>query len=167
MYQIASRFGVSLIMLLLSTSMGLAAPRGPDTEAELQAKEEFITSNPALTDSLKLRVDLGHAYRQDGRFSRSLHHWDEAWSALKGVGEGPMKLTADAALVHRAHLMASLGRLEELKVLMKEQSKRSISDDYLSMMWGQTKEAVYHMNRRPEISYKCGVYALNNPPFLS
>ena len=71
---------------------------------------------------------------------------------LKNVLNGPEKQVADTALVNGAHLMASLGRLEELRALFKEQADRPIGDDFLSMMWGRTREAVYHMGRRPDIA---------------
>ncbi len=91
-----------------------------------------------------------------------MEHWDQAWAGLKDVPDGPLKQAADSALVNQAHLLASLGRLDDLRVLFKEQVGRTFQNDFLSMMWGRTREAAFHMGRRPEIAYKCGVYALNN-----
>ncbi|MBI3192219.1 MAG: hypothetical protein HYZ36_06085, partial [Pedosphaera parvula] len=65
-------------------------------------------------------------------------------------------------LAHWTRLLASLGRIEALEVIFKENSDRVLDQGPLSQMWSRTREAYAMMRVRPEIAYRCGTFAMAN-----
>jgi YD repeat-containing protein len=124
--------------------------------------EGFLTNHVNSSYNPAIHSELADYYRPSGYFSRALDHWGKAWQECATYQEGNGRNLADRALVRRASLLASLGRLEELVPLLKAQKGRILSEPHLAQIWVRTTEAVYHMERQPGIAYKCGVYALNN-----
>lgn len=134
----------------------------PGLLEELSALEAFVTASPQAPETPRIRTDLADHYRVEGRFTRSLEHWLEAWAATARSQDPAQKSVADRSLVQMAQLLASLGRAEDLELLMAQNSGRTFDYGRLSASWARTREALAHMRRKPWIAYKCGVYALNN-----
>lgn len=70
------------------------------------------------------------------------------------------KRIADEALAHRATLLASLGRKEELEDLAATQPDRVLDGAELSVLWRETLDALKVMRSQPGRAYRCGTYAL-------
>ena len=136
---------------------GQAGP-WPDS---LSALEDFISTYPDSIWVPSLRALLGKAYRECGRDTLALAHWEAAWDATSGFDKGAGKHVADYALAHWTRLLASLGRYETLTALITLNSTRVLDRGPLSQRWARTCEAAAEMRQYPGVSYKCGTYALD------
>ena len=126
----------------------------------LQALEAFITNYPASSWIPSVHAHLGKAYRESGRDTLALQHWETAWVATSGYSSGAGKHVGDYTLAHWAQLLSSLGRYETLLSLSGEAQGRILDHGPLSQMWARTREATVDMGLRPGASYRCGTYAL-------
>jgi hypothetical protein len=122
--------------------------------------ENFVTNHPASSWIPSLRSDLGYHYRQVGRDTMALQHWEAAWNATWTAESGAAKQVADFTLAHWSRLLASLGRYEMLTAILQETRGRVLDRGPLSQMWARTGEAFAEMRIRPEVSYRCGTFAL-------
>ncbi len=148
-----------------SESDGVARALGTfKTAGEQQgvaAVEGFVESNPASPFTPSLRGELGAYYRVRGHYSRALGQWEQTWESTKERNDEVSRRVGDHALAHWGRLLASLGRLEKLEALIKENSGRIFSDPALAQIWDRTEEAAFHMRTKPGIAYRCGAFALN------
>lgn len=142
-----------------------AQRRGQAAKDELNALENFIASHPDSSWTPSLRVNLGKHYRKEGRQTLALNHWEAAWQATKHSKDGDGKAVADSTLAHWTRLLASLGRLEKLKEIFQETQGRVLDRGPLSQVYLRTYEAFVEMQRVPEVSYRCGTYALAQVAF--
>lgn len=125
--------------------------------AELEA---FLTELPDSPWAVSLRSNLGYYYRVRGRYTRALELWRAAWAATRHFESGAGRRVADYTLIHWAQLLASLGRVEELEMIMAETQGRRMSLLSWQHQWNKSQGALAVMKRRPEISYRCGTLAL-------
>jgi len=130
-------------------------------QAGLPALEKFVEEFPDSAWAPSIRINLGHLYRERGRYTLALQHWEEAWEATKRSPGGDDKRVADYALAHWTRLLASLGRFDELTWIYLQHGDRELDGGPLSQRWRRTREAYAIMWRNPEVSFKCGLYALN------
>ena len=134
-------------------------------DAEIEELENFIAAHPRSVWTPSLRVALGKCYRDRGRYTPALDHWEAAWEASKQATSQPGKAVADGALAHWTRLLASLGRAEKLTEIFAVNEERVFSVGRFAQMWARTREGFAQMQRVPGDSYKCGVLALNNLAF--
>jgi tetratricopeptide (TPR) repeat protein len=90
----------------------------------LAALENFVTNHLDSPWTPSLRNNLAHYYRQNGRYSLALEHWEAAWHATKNLPSGNGKKVADFAFAHWTRLLASLGRRETMLALFQETGDR-------------------------------------------
>src|SRR5207249_4445834 len=112
--------------------------------------------------TLSLRSLMGKYYREHGRYSRSLIHWEWAWKATKAAAGGNAKKIADFTFAHWTRLLASLGRTKQLESLLAETKDRVFDGGPLSAIIGGTREGYAAMLVRPGDAFRCGTYALDN-----
>ena len=62
-------------------------------------------------------------------------------------------------------MLCSLGRLEALTLLEKENQGRKMANPSLTGRWRQAREAAAYMRQFPGDSYRCGTYALMNAAY--
>src|ERR1043165_2915721 len=122
--------------------------------------EPFIATWPDSSWTPCLRANLGKYYREQGRYTLALEHWKNAWAVAKSVA-GPGKHVADFTLAHWASLLASLGRVEDLRDLFAETRNRPLDGGYLQHLFDAVKEGYQGMLVHPGSSFQCGTYALN------
>src|SRR5262249_13012928 len=79
--------------------------------------EQFIREYPDSPWVPSLRANLAYYYRTIGRYTPALQHWQAAWEATRGFTSDPGKRVADFTLGNWSQLLASLGRVDELKTL--------------------------------------------------
>jgi RHS repeat-associated protein len=130
-------------------------------EAGVKAMENFLTSRPRSDWTPGIRAQLGKHYRDEGRYTLALQHWELAWEATKHHKEGSGKQIADFTFAHWIKLLASLGRQEQLTELFTEARRRSFSGP-IKQMINSTSEGFTVMKTAPDVSYRCGTYALDN-----
>jgi RHS repeat-associated protein len=130
-------------------------------EAGLTALERFVVEHLASPWTPSLRGHLAKYYREQGRFTLALEHWEAAWAATKQARGGEAKRIADATLAHWMRLLARLGRKDQLAELFKQIEGRTLDGGPLQQIVYGVHEALGTMEREPGISYRCGPYALD------
>lgn len=133
------------------------------TEGEpsgLAALESFLVTCTNSGWAPSVRSVLAKHYRDRGRYTPALQHWELAWNATKDAKTGTAKQIADFTLVHWTRLLASLGRVEVLGPLFKQAENRPLDSGPLQQIFFGTQEGFRTMVLQPERSYRCGTYAL-------
>lgn len=127
---------------------------------DLSGIESFIKTDPHSPWVPSLLANLGSFDRENGYFTLALNDWQTAWNDTAALTDARGREVADFALVNRLHLLASLGRTKELKKLFDETRNRRISYRFQDLY--QESQRDYNvMLHDPEISYRCGTYALD------
>jgi hypothetical protein len=126
----------------------------------LQTLEDFINAHPDSPWVPSLRSQLANSYHKLGRDTVALKHWEAVWATVGRLPGGPGKEIADYTFAHWTRLLASLGRIENLIVLAKENEGRVLDYGPLSQKWARTREAITQMLQSPGMSYQCGTFAL-------
>jgi RHS repeat-associated protein len=133
---------------------------GDPLRPDWQPLETFIAEHPQSPWTPSLRASLSGWYRDHGRYTRALAHWEAAWMATKDYQEGNGKAVANYAFIHWTRLLASLGRIPALTRLIRETQGRTWDAGPLQRIWEGTLEGYSVMLAQPGVSYRCGTYAL-------
>ena len=126
----------------------------------LEALEQFLASYPESAWRPSLETHLAEYYRNHGRFTRALGHWECAWKSTKDAADKEGRSVAEEVLARWTRLLASLGRLEQLQSLFDEARSRGLDTGRLQPLIEATQEGVNKMRLQPGISYRCGSFAL-------
>jgi RHS repeat-associated protein len=114
--------------------------------------------NSAWTGSLLLH--LGTEYYNYGHYSKALDAWEQAWQVLKSSDDPKGKPQADRALGELARMYGKLGRMAELSKLLASVTNRSLTGPGTQLIHA-AQEALWLMQHRPGIAFKCGPLALD------
>ncbi|HEY3760659.1 MAG TPA: cysteine peptidase family C39 domain-containing protein [Verrucomicrobiae bacterium] len=131
-------------------------------DSSIPALEAFVSRYSASPWTPSLHANLGRYDYEHGRYGKALDHWETAWSLTKDATNGPAKQIADFAFAYRAHLLASLGRMETLKPLFQETANREFENKQFQQMAAQAKEGYRMMTSDPGVCFKCGTFAVDN-----
>lgn len=131
-------------------------------EVAMPQLENFVRRHPASVWTPSLRAALAQEYRTQGRFSRALAHWEAAWPALRGLGEGEGKRVRDYALAHWMRLLACLGHTGRMRELLEENGEDPLDGGPLFQLYDRSREAYAVMVKYPQRSFRCGPLALAN-----
>lgn len=129
-------------------------------EVGLSAVEAFLEKHPASPWAASLHANMGKVYRERGRYTLALQHWEQAWHLAKEYTSGDGKLVADFTLAYWTRLLSSLGRIETLNDLVQQAGNRRLVHGALQQMFNNGKESLAIMTVHPGISFKCGTLAL-------
>jgi hypothetical protein len=124
--------------------------------------EQFICDYPNSSWVPSLRANLGRYYREHGRYSLALRHWEAAWAATRDAHEGPAKAVADFTFAYWTQLLASLGLADTLRSLFQETKGRAFDAGPLQQIINDSKEGYHLMLTDPGACFQCGTYALHN-----
>ncbi len=131
-------------------------------EAGLGALWDFVVENPQNSWTPSLQCRLGEKLREQGRYSKALKTWSEAWKSVSSGSDANSREIAGEILGQWSQLLASLGRLEELTAIYEVASKNGLDLGASKPLIDQTREGVSKMAANPGLSYRCGTYALFN-----
>lgn len=126
---------------------------------EVKPLQAYLDRHPESPWRLSLLVQLGSYYRQSGYLSRAVAAWTEAWDLGKGSRDEAYSRWADLAGTELAELLARLGRTDELEVLLRELSGRSLRGP-ASERVAYSRESLDRMKTTPERNYRCGPLSL-------
>jgi RHS repeat-associated protein len=122
--------------------------------------EGFVAANPKSSWTPSLNMHLAEYYREMGRYSLAMIHWEAAWNGSKDANDASSRDVAARTITGWMGLLANLGRLEEIDELMAQAKRLGVDrGSYATRMHG-IRDSLASMKRRPEISYRCGTYAL-------
>jgi RHS repeat-associated protein len=141
---------------LAAALLGYAKRSGPDDFAGLTDFLEKYAQSPWRA---ALLTDLALEYYNTAHYSLALKAWEKAWPLAKGVTNPRGKAIADRAVGELAFMYARLGRMTELEVLLKSVENRTFVGAATERITG-AREGLWNMQNKPEISFKCGPFAL-------
>jgi RHS repeat-associated protein len=141
---------------LASALLSYAKRSGPDDFASLTG---FLVQHPNSPWRAALLTDLGLEYYNTAYYSLALEAWKEAWPLAKDATEAKGKAIADRAAGELASMYARLGRMTELETLLKSVEGRVFLGSATEKITN-TREGLWNMQNRPEISFRCGPLAL-------
>jgi len=119
----------------------------------------YVDRFPESPWRLAVQLNLGLLEYRRGQFSRSLKTFKSAWSAGRGIAEGPGKLLADRAAGEYAKLLARLGRYDELDLFFADIPDRTFVGQ-ASELIAAAREGRALMEDRPGVAFRCGPLAL-------
>jgi RHS repeat-associated protein len=141
---------------LAAALMEYAKRSGPDDFSSLTA---FLDKYPKSSWQAALLTCLGLEYYNTAHYSLSLEMWEKAWPLAKDAIDLKSKAIADRAVGELALMYARLGRMAELEALLKSVEDRTFRGAATEKITG-AREGLWNMQNKPEISFKCGPYAL-------
>jgi RHS repeat-associated protein len=121
----------------------------------------FLERFPNSTWSGSLLLHLGTEYYNNGHYSKALDSWERAWQDLKNTDDPKGKHQADRAAGELARMYSKLGRMAELDDLLASVSNRSFTGPGAELIHF-AQQGLWLMHNRPDISFKCGPYALSS-----
>ena len=123
--------------------------------------EAYLTNNPVSPYNPSLRVELGRYYAGQLHVGRALEHWRKVGDDLGAATDPGSREYGDMALALYARALLINGNIEELRAFYQVHAARPTAMGPLGAHWLRTAEKFQSMERIPEQSFKCGVYALD------
>ncbi|MEO7675667.1 MAG: hypothetical protein ABIV39_02755, partial [Verrucomicrobiota bacterium] len=136
--------------------LGYAKRSGPDDFSSLTT---YLDQHPKSSWCAALLTELGLENYNTAHYSLALAAWEKGWPLAKGATDAKGKAIADRAVGELAFMYARLGRMTELEALLKSVEGRGFIGAATERITG-AREGLWSMQNKPEISFKCGPYAL-------
>jgi len=143
-------------------SVATASASVANLDAVIDALEAFVTENPTSVWTPSLQANLGRYHCTEGRWTKALEHWGQAWDATKQYNGGAGKRVADYTLAFWTRLLVELGRLDELQVIFAEAQGRVLDGGSLTQKYLRTREGYGILRQHPVAGYRCGWLVLNH-----
>ena len=121
---------------------------------------QYLADHPQSPWRASLLSDLGVIWIHEGRYSKALAAWQEAWQLAKDSTDVRARTVADWTVGELLNLDATLGRQEELGTLLNEIQGRKINSA-VSEKIGEACENYWLMQNFPERAFRCGPLALS------
>src|SRR5881296_1861783 len=138
----------------------LDAVRPPQAQIGIAALESFIKACPESPWIPSLHANLAAYYHETGRSSVALSHWQAAWNAVGNKSEEHERRIGDFTLASWLRLLASLGRQDEIKMVLNKIGDRTLCRLDWQKSLVEIKQAVVTMDRDPGVSFRCGTFSL-------
>lgn len=120
---------------------------------------DFLALNPKCSWNVALLINLGLEYYHTGHYSKVVEALTQAWELGKAATDPKGKAIADRAVGELAYMHARLGQMTELDTLLKSVEGRAFFGSATEQIVG-AREGLWNMQNRPEISFRCGPFAL-------
>lgn len=122
---------------------------------------EFLGAHPASAWSMTLEASLGQEFYHVGLYSKAIESWQRAWQLGKSATEELPRSTAHRAASELARMYARLGRMAELRALLRELDGRPFHGASQRNL-ASAREGLWTMENRPEVAFRCGPLALDS-----
>ncbi|HEX5153581.1 MAG TPA: RHS repeat-associated core domain-containing protein [Parafilimonas sp.] len=120
----------------------------------------FLIQYPTSRWRGALLANLGLVYRRTGYYNKSLEAWLQAWTVMKNESNHKVKVLADRVVAELLMLYCWIGRPSEISLLLKQIDNRVIEGGAHERVEA-CRAALWLMENRTGVSFKCGPYALN------
>jgi hypothetical protein len=138
----------------------LLAFKAKNDHEDVSDLTRFLNTHPKSRWRPSLEVAVGEQRFETGYISEALKYWESAWDATKAAKRPGPKAVADQAISSLVSLEASLGLLKSLEDHLSQVGKRTLTGT-VALKVKEGRESLWMMKHHPEISYKCGPYAVN------
>ena len=120
---------------------------------------KFLTEHPDSVWAVALLMNLGMEYYNTGYYSRAITAWQRAWQLGKNEADEGPKALAERAGAELAFLFARLGRMNELRELLRELNSHALRGTTAERVNG-ARHGLWSMETEPDKSFRCGPFAL-------
>ncbi len=127
---------------------------------DFKSVNQFLQKYPVSRWNGALLANLGIVYRRTGYYSEAMNAWQKAWNILKNQKDSRIKVLADKVISELLLINAWVGRKEKIESLLNEIKDRVIEGPAVERI-SSIRKALWTMENKPGISFKCGPYALN------
>ncbi len=127
---------------------------------DFTALTDFLSSRPLSAWEESLRAQLGDEYYRTGHFSKALEVWETVWGATRQGSQGGLSLSAQHAAAELANLYARLGRMDQLRGLLKDLEGTQLMSMYRQKL-KMAEDGLWAMDNRPDRAFRCGPLALD------
>lgn len=131
------------------------------SDDDYRALTDFLVARSESGWQVSLLTNLGLSYYRAGRFSLAIDSWEKAWRLGKSVSEPKAKMLVDRALGELMRMHARIGHTDQLDALFAELGDRPVTGPATELVTN-SREGLWMMRNRPEISFLCGPMALKN-----
>jgi RHS repeat-associated protein len=131
---------------------------GPD---DFSALTGFLNDHPESSWTAALLTDLGLEYYNTAHYSLAIDAWSQAWGLAKYAKDRKALALVDRAFGELIHMDARLGRVDELERLLQSVGQHPMLGPAAEQV-AEAREALWSMQHRPEISFRCGPLALRS-----
>lgn len=139
-----------------------AGRAGAVRAALLEQLENYAATRPDSGWTPAIHGELARQYREQGRFTKAMEHWAEAWAKTAQFDTPAEREISDRALVETAFLYTGLGRVDDLARVIAEHRGRVMVQPGVAQQWARVTEAYVEMANNPGKAYRCGTFALDN-----
>ena len=143
---------------LASALLGYAKRTGPDDFTSLTS---FLERHPQSVWAGALLTGLGIEYYNTAHYSLAIDAWRKAWGLADKATDRKSLALVDRAFGELIYMDARLGRMDEMATLLKTVEKRPLLGPAAERVV-EAREALWNMQNRPEISFRCGPLALRS-----
>ena len=127
---------------------------------DFSSLENYLAEHPRSPWRFAVLTNLGLLYYHAGYYSKCIPLYHDAWEAGKNATDLKAKALADRAAGEYTKMLARLGRYPELKAFLQEVGDRKFIGQATELMMAG-KEGAITMETRPDISFRCGPFALS------
>jgi RHS repeat-associated protein len=131
---------------------------GPD---DFSALTDFLKVHPTSSWSAALLTDLGLEYYNTAHYSLAIEAWSNAWSHAGEATDAKAVAIVSRAFGELIKMDSRLGRMDEVERLLNSIGNHPLAGP-ASQHIVEAREALWNMENRPEISFRCGPLALRS-----
>lgn len=128
---------------------------------DFSALEGFVAGYPQSSWTPSVQLNLGLLYYRGGYFSRAISAFNASWQAARLGSATSSQTLASRAVAELAVMHARVGHMDELKALLEETKARTFRGN-AKVQIDRAAEGLQAMENKPEVSFRCGPYALSN-----
>lgn len=128
---------------------------------DFSALEAFVAGYPQSSWTPSVQLNLGLLYYRGGYFSRAISAFNASWQAARLGSATSAQTLASRAAAELAVMHARVGHMDELKALLEETKIRTFRGN-AKVQIDRAAEGLQAMENKPEVSFRCGPYALSN-----
>ncbi len=143
---------------LTAALLHYAKRSGPD---DFSALTGFLSEHPQSPWKAALLTDLGLEYYNTAHYSLAISAWSNSWALLTNATDRKGLAVVDRAFGELINMDARLGRMDEIERLLKSVGNHPLLGPAAERVV-EAREALWNMQNRPEISFRCGPLALRS-----
>jgi len=127
---------------------------------DVSALIEFCERYPETRWCVGVLYNLAHIYYFQGRYSKALATWDQAWQEGKTATDPAAVALANQALAELGKMNGRLGRTTRLEELLKEADSRQLIGSSAQEI-ADIRDGLALMKHDPGHAFRCGPLALS------
>ncbi len=145
----------------IAVAAALTAFANRASSDDFSALESYLDNNPESPWYNSVLFNLGWEYYTTGYYSKALAAWEEAWMWLQDESDGAPRRLADRCIGELAEMHARIGDRQRLEEIFGQITNRPVTGPATSLLSG-ARQALWMMQNRPGVSFRCGPLALRS-----